>query len=126
MVNVLGELRRLVSLKLYHRSCMGTRLCFESGQFCKLKQLVIDHLPNLFELIFESGAPKKLEKLTLYLVKVEGRNTSITGIEKLQKLREVEFFGTNDDRVVEKVRREAANMLPNPPRVTIEDQPPPP
>lgn len=61
MVDVLGRLPCLISLKLYDGSYTGTELSFTSHQFPMLKQLVIDNLPNLVKLSFDSGAPANLE-----------------------------------------------------------------
>ncbi|CAL4964253.1 unnamed protein product [Urochloa decumbens] len=122
MVDVLGRLPSLVSLKLYSGSYMGTELSFTSHQFPVLKHLVIDNLPNLIKLNFESGAPGNLERLTLFLPR--GSAASVLGIRNLPKLRAVELFGINDGHVVNTVMEEV-NSHPNKPiRVTRDDQPP--
>ncbi|KAF8661531.1 hypothetical protein HU200_056951 [Digitaria exilis] len=124
MVDVLGRLPCLISLKLYDGSYTGTELSFTSHQFPMLKQLVIDNLPNLVKLSFDSGAPANLERLTLFLPR--GSAASVLGIRKLLKLRAVELFGINDGHVVNTVMEEV-NSHPNMPiRVTRDDQPPPP
>ncbi|RLM91233.1 disease resistance protein RPM1 isoform X3 [Panicum miliaceum] len=124
MVDLLGRLPSLVSLKLYSGSYTGTELRFASHQFPVLKQLVIDNLPNLVKLGFESGAPGNLERLTLFLPR--GSAASVLGIRNLLKLRAVELFGINDGHVVNTVMEEV-NSHPNKPiRVTRDDQPPPP
>lgn len=124
MIDVLGRLPSLVSLKLYDGSYTGTELRFASHQFPVLKQLVIDNLPNLVKLNFESGAPGNLERLTLFLK--TGSAASVLGIQNLLKLRAVELFGINDGHVVNTVMEEV-NSHPNKPiRVTRDDQPPPP
>lgn len=124
MVDELGRLPCLISLKLYDGSYTGTELSFTSHQFPMLKQLVIDNLPYLVNLSFNSGAPANLERLTLYLPR--GSGASVFGIRKLLKLRAVELFGINDGHVVNTVMEEV-NIHPNMPiRVTRDDQPPPP
>lgn len=89
-----------------------------------LKQLVIDNLPNLVKLSFESGAPGNLERLTLFLK--TGSAASVLGIQNLLKLRAVELFGINDGHVVNTVMEEVKSHPNKPIRVTRDDQPPPP
>ncbi|TVU01325.1 hypothetical protein EJB05_53233, partial [Eragrostis curvula] len=115
LVSQLGNLQSLVSLKLYHESFVGTKLCFEQRQFPRLKQFIVDNAPKLDELRFEGGAPN-LERLTLAFERTP--KMGIFGIEtKLPELKEVEFFGeTIIHSLVEEVIA-AANKHPNKPRV---------
>ncbi|KAL6849952.1 hypothetical protein ACP4OV_020579 [Aristida adscensionis] len=119
LATVLGNLPSLVSLKLYHDSYMGSDLCFEGGRFPMLKQLVVDNLQNLHKLSFQEGPPN-LERLTVSFL--HHSQKCILGIQKLEKLREVEFFGNIFDSIVEEVRAEA-RVHRNHPRVTREDRP---
>ncbi|TVU19202.1 hypothetical protein EJB05_35339, partial [Eragrostis curvula] len=116
----LGDLQSLVSLKLYHESFIGTKLCFKSKMFPRLKELIVDNAPNLDELMFEGGAPN-LERLTLAFER--NPEKGIFGIENLLKLKEVEFFGEIIiDSLVDKVAH-AATTHPNRPRVYREFRP---
>ncbi|KAL6627694.1 hypothetical protein ACP70R_031420 [Stipagrostis hirtigluma subsp. patula] len=119
-VQQLGKLPSLVSLKLYHRSFMGTILCFEKNLFPRLKELIVDNAPNLEELRFEGGACY-LERLTLAFERKPEKG--ISGIENLPALKEIEFFGEIIvDSLVERVIAEAKKHS-NKPRVYREDRP---
>uniref|UniRef100_A0A0D9UZH4 Rx N-terminal domain-containing protein n=1 Tax=Leersia perrieri TaxID=77586 RepID=A0A0D9UZH4_9ORYZ len=116
----LGRLPNLLSLKLYHQSYMGRVLHIRENLFHRLKQLIVDNLPNLDELGFQGGAPE-LERLTLAFLKepVDG----IVGIDKLPRLKEVEFFGhIIVDSVVEGMVA-VCIAHPNRPRVYRDDRP---
>lgn len=119
LVMTLGRLPSLLSLKLYIDSYVGTKLCFEQNLFPRLKQLLIDNLENLDELSFRGGAPN-LERLILAFVRAPKR--AISGTENLPKLKEIEFFGSIIDSVVEGVTA-AAEMHPNRPRIYRDDRP---
>ncbi|KAJ1256503.1 hypothetical protein BS78_K011900 [Paspalum vaginatum] len=118
MVQVLGKLPSLVSLKLFYGSYTGSGLLFEKDQFPRLKQFVVDYLATLHEIRFQGGAPR-LERLSLAL----GSGKRVSGIESLLILKEVELYGENIlDPVVEEVREMARNNT-NHPTVTREDRP---
>jgi hypothetical protein len=118
LLRQLGKLPSLVSLKLYHESFVGTKLCFEQNLFPRLKQLIVDNAPNLDELRFDGGAPN-LERLTLAFEREPAKG--IFGIENLPKLKEVEFFGeVIVDSLVEGMITEA-KIHPNRPRVYREN-----
>ncbi|TVU01320.1 hypothetical protein EJB05_53228, partial [Eragrostis curvula] len=119
LVKTLGKLPSLLSLKLYVDSYVGKELCFKQNLFPRLKQLMVDNLANLDDLSFQGGAPD-LERLTLAFLRAPGKGVS--GIENLPKLKEVEFFSSIVDSIVEAVIA-AARMHPNHPRVYREDQP---
>ncbi|XP_006644040.1 disease resistance protein Pik-2-like [Oryza brachyantha] len=116
----LGRLPSLLSLKLYHQSYMGRELYIRENLFRRLKQLILDNLPNLSKLSFQGGAPE-LERLTLAFLKepIDG----IVGIDKLPRLKEVEFFGhIIVDSVVEGMVA-VCKTHPNKPRVYRDDRP---
>uniref|UniRef100_A0A0E0JGW4 Uncharacterized protein n=2 Tax=Oryza punctata TaxID=4537 RepID=A0A0E0JGW4_ORYPU len=120
IIEQLGKLPSLLSLKLYNQSYLGRELRFREKLFPRLKQLIVDNLPNLDELSFQGGAPE-LERLTIAVLKDPA--DGISGIDKLPRLKEVEFFGhVTIDSVV-------ANMVavckkhPNKPRVYRGDRP---
>ncbi|KAF8724176.1 hypothetical protein HU200_021195 [Digitaria exilis] len=118
LLRQLGKLPSLVSLKLYHESFVGTKLCFEPNLFPRLKQLIVDNAPNLDELRFDGGAPN-LEMLTLAFEREPAKG--IFGIENLPRLKEVEFFGeVIFDSLVEEMIAEA-QIHPNRPRVYREN-----
>ncbi|OEL13704.1 hypothetical protein BAE44_0025276 [Dichanthelium oligosanthes] len=119
LLKILGRLPSLLSLKLYVGSYAGTELCFEKNLFPRLKQLMVDNLANLDDLSFQGGAPD-LERLTLAFFRVPVKG--ISGIENLPKLKEVEFFSSIVDSVVEGVIA-AARVHPNRPRVYRDDLP---
>lgn len=113
----LGRLPSLLSLKLYHQS---RELCIPENLFRRLKHLIVDNLPNLDELSFQGGAPE-LGRLTLPFLKEPA--DGIVGIDKLLRLKEVEFFGhTTVDSVVEGMV-DVYKAHPNRPRVYRNDRP---
>uniref|UniRef100_A0A0E0C0I7 Disease resistance N-terminal domain-containing protein n=1 Tax=Oryza meridionalis TaxID=40149 RepID=A0A0E0C0I7_9ORYZ len=67
----LGRLPSLLSLKLYHQSYMGRELRIRENLFRRLKHLIVDNLPNHDELSFQGGAPE-LGRLTLPFLKELG------------------------------------------------------
>ncbi|KAF2949577.1 hypothetical protein DAI22_01g121200 [Oryza sativa Japonica Group] len=90
IIEQLGKLPSLLSLKLYRASYLGRELRFREKLFPRLKQLIVDNLPNIEELSFQGGAPQ-LERLTLAVLKKP--EDGIFGIDKLPMLKEVEFYG---------------------------------
>lgn len=122
LIGVLGQLPNLLSFKIYASGIQSTetRLCFEQGRFPRLKQLVLDNPSNISEEISFCGGASNLERLTLSIVNVPSRG--ISGIENLLKLREVEFFGSIVQSLVDTVMA-VAREHPNHPRVNREDQP---
>ncbi|EEE54302.1 hypothetical protein OsJ_01238 [Oryza sativa Japonica Group] len=95
-------------------------LCIPENLFRRLKHLIVDNLPNLDELSFQGGAPE-LGRLTLPFLKEPA--DGIVGIDKLLRLKEVEFFGhTTVDSVVEGMV-DVYKAHPNRPRVYRNDRP---
>nr|ALO70081.1 NBS-LRR-like resistance protein [Oryza sativa] len=120
VIEQLGKLPSLLSLKLYYQSYMGRELHFREKLFPRLKQLIVDNMPNLDELSFQGGAPE-LERLTLAVLKEPA--DGISGIDKLPRLKEVEFFGhVIVDSVVESMVA-VCKKHPNKPRVYRGDRP---
>ncbi|XP_052140652.1 disease resistance protein Pik-2-like [Oryza glaberrima] len=120
IIEQLGKLPSLLSLKLYRASYLGRELRFREKLFPRLKQLIVDNLPNIEELSFQGGAPQ-LERLTLAVLKKP--EDGIFGIDKLPMLKEVEFYGhIMIDSVVAKMVAVCRNH-PNKPRVYREDRP---
>ncbi|XP_020147981.1 disease resistance protein Pik-2-like [Aegilops tauschii subsp. strangulata] len=122
LIEVLGKLPGLLSFKIYASGIESTetRLCFEPDRFPQLKQLVLDNPSNFSEEISFCGGATNLERLTLSIVKVPSRG--ISGINDLLKLREVEFFGSIVQSLVNTVMA-VAREHQNHPRVTLEGQP---
>uniref|UniRef100_A0A0D9Y6K9 Uncharacterized protein n=1 Tax=Oryza glumipatula TaxID=40148 RepID=A0A0D9Y6K9_9ORYZ len=120
IIEQLGKLPSLLSLKLYRASYLGRELRFREKLFPRLKQLIVDNLPNIEELSFQGGAPQ-LERLTLAVLKKP--EDGIFGIDKLPMLKEVEFYGhIMIDSVVAEMVAVCRNH-PNKPRVYREDRP---
>ncbi|KAM3372885.1 hypothetical protein ACQJBY_019672 [Aegilops geniculata] len=122
LIEVLGELPNLLSFKIYASGIESTetRLCFGKDRFPRLKQLVLDNPSNFSEEISFCGGATNLERLTLSIVRVPSRG--ISGIKDLLKLREVEFFGSIVQSLVNTVMAVAREHR-NHPRVTLEGQP---
>uniref|UniRef100_A0A0E0JGV9 NB-ARC domain-containing protein n=1 Tax=Oryza punctata TaxID=4537 RepID=A0A0E0JGV9_ORYPU len=55
IIEQLGNLPSLLSLKLYRESYLGRELRFQERLFPRLKQLIVDNLPNIEELSFQGG-----------------------------------------------------------------------
>ncbi|XP_037471969.1 disease resistance protein Pik-2-like [Triticum dicoccoides] len=121
LIKVLGKLPNLLSFKIYASGIESTetRLCFGKDRFPRLKQLVLDNPSNFSEEISFCGGATNLERLTLSIVRVPSRG--ISGIENLLKLKEVEFFGSIVQSLVNKVMA-VAREHKNHPRVTLEGQ----
>lgn len=90
-IKMLGDLPNLLCLELYHKSYADDGITFPSGKFARLSMLVIENQENIHTLGFEEGSMPNLERLTLSFVQ-EPRN-GISGLEYLQKLKKIEFFG---------------------------------
>lgn len=119
MVHVLGNLRSLVSLKLYRLSYTGNVLCLERHQFLSLRQLVVDNIDTLFRITFQQGGAPYLETLSLAL----GcwRKRRIRGITNLTRLRKVELYGDINEEEV-RTLTERIDRHPKRPIVTREDR----
>jgi len=113
-IEVLGDLPNLLYLKLYHNSYVDDCIVFCSGKFTKLCMLVIDNLENTEMVRFEEGSVPNLERLTLSFLREP--KDGISGLQNLQKLREIEFFGNIILSVVNKVVS-CVKTHPNHPRV---------
>ncbi|KAL6839567.1 hypothetical protein ACP4OV_030506 [Aristida adscensionis] len=90
-IEVLGDLPNLLYLKLYQKSYADDSIVFPLGKFARLSMLVIDNLENIDRVHFEEGSVPNLERLTLSFLREP--KDGISGLENLQKLREIEFFG---------------------------------
>ncbi|KAF8733153.1 hypothetical protein HU200_015527 [Digitaria exilis] len=90
-IKVLGDLPNLLCPKLYHKSYAEDCIVFPLGKFAKLSMLVIDNLDNIDRVRFEEGSLPNLERLTLSFL--QEPKDGISGLEYLQKLKEIEFFG---------------------------------
>nr|CAB3467079.1 unnamed protein product [Digitaria exilis] len=113
-IKVLGDLPNLLCLKLYHKSYAEDCIVFPLGKFAKLSMLVIDNLDNIDRVHFEEGSLPNLERLTLSFL--QEPKDGISGLEYLQKLKEIEFFGNIILSVVNKVVS-CVKTHPNHPRV---------
>ncbi|KAL6606156.1 hypothetical protein ACP70R_041809 [Stipagrostis hirtigluma subsp. patula] len=113
-LEVLGDLPNLLYLKLYHKSYADDCIVFPLGKFAILSMLVIDNLENIDWVQFEEGLVPNLERLTLSFLREP--KDGISGLENLQNLREIEFFGNIILSVVNKVVS-CLKTHPNHPRV---------
>ncbi|RLM56085.1 hypothetical protein C2845_PM10G03250 [Panicum miliaceum] len=113
-IEVLGDLPNLLCLKLYHKSYADDCIVFPLGKFTKLSMLVIDNLDSIDRVHCEKGSLPNLERLTLSFL--QEPKDGISGLEYLQKLKEIEFFGDIISSVVSKVVS-CVKTHPNHPRV---------
>ncbi|XP_062233566.1 disease resistance protein Pik-2-like isoform X2 [Phragmites australis] len=113
-IKVLGDLPNLLLLNLYHKSYADGGIIFPHGKFAKLSMFVMDDPENIDRVHFEVGSVPNLERLTLSFLREP--KDGISGIENLQKLKEIEFFGNIILSVVNKVAS-CVKTHPNHPRV---------
>ncbi|GJN00863.1 hypothetical protein PR202_ga18084 [Eleusine coracana subsp. coracana] len=117
VIGVLGNLPNLLCLELYHKSYADGWIIFPCGKFAKLSMLVIDDLENIDMVHFEVGSVPNLERLTLSFLREP--KDGISGLNILQKLKEVEVFGNITLSVVNKVIS-CLKTHPNNPRVVLD------
>ncbi|XP_058788077.1 disease resistance protein RPM1-like [Vicia villosa] len=80
----LKRLQHLLSLSLVSNAYVGVCLHFEDGGFQKLKELYLEELPYLRDIIIDKGALPSLKKLRL--CKLSGLENLPKGILHLEKL----------------------------------------
>lgn len=83
------------------------QLSFNKEEFSRLNLLTVDHSNNI-EIIFTDGSAPKLDKI----VWSKGMGTILSGIEKLPKLKELEFHGdVVPDQVQEATRKHGIKLI---------------
>ncbi|KAJ4756415.1 NBS-LRR [Rhynchospora pubera] len=80
---VLQQLPNLLLLRLQEHSYVGAKLTFRSAKFSKLKQLYINELNGLEELVFEEGTLPEFQTLGIRWCELK---SGISGAEHLPKL----------------------------------------
>lgn len=88
-LNILAKLPVLQSVRLRNIACTG-RLTFKEGEFIRLKYLLVEG-SDLTNIIFEDGAARELAKMVLSFTSTG----SISGIDKLPKLEEIELHSSS-------------------------------
>ncbi|KAF7106286.1 hypothetical protein CFC21_107028 [Triticum aestivum] len=95
----LAKLPKLVCLRLREKACMDSKLTFSKEEFKKLKCFLVEG-SNMTDIWFEGGA-LKLEKITL--CSTDGIQ-SLSGVEALPELKEVELKNGNKLSLFEKTK----------------------
>ncbi|KAJ4756418.1 hypothetical protein LUZ62_090823 [Rhynchospora pubera] len=85
---VLQQLPNLLLLQLWHDSYVGAKLTFRNAKFSKLKQLYVERLKNLEELVFEKDTSPELQTLEIQQCDLK---SGISGAEHLPKLRKLKL-----------------------------------
>ncbi|KAL6619738.1 hypothetical protein ACP70R_034877 [Stipagrostis hirtigluma subsp. patula] len=94
-MEVLDKLPNLRCVKLQDIACTESVLTFKENTFKYLKYLLVEK-SDLTDITFKSGAANELEKMVLSSTKIE----SVSGVEGLQKLEELELHNNNNGRLL--------------------------
>ncbi|KAG2649756.1 hypothetical protein PVAP13_1NG130400 [Panicum virgatum] len=87
-IRMLGELVRLRCLRILHGSYIESRLIIKDGEFQNLNYLLVEG-SEVTNIHFGSRAAPKLEKIVWAFTKME----TISGIKRLESLKEIELHG---------------------------------
>jgi hypothetical protein len=105
-LRILGRLRILRCLKLWHKSYTGSALEFKEEEYQSLKFLVVEG-SDVTKITFDAGAGAQLEMIVWYFAKMD----SISGVVHLPRLKKLKLNGDcNADQP-----REAIKEHPNHP-----------
>ncbi|CAA3031382.1 disease resistance RPM1-like [Olea europaea subsp. europaea] len=93
-LNSLLDLRNLMELQLV--DCyVGKELVFEDSSFQKLKKLVIEELPELDKIVFETNALPELQQISLR--RCQNLKMPPLGISKLANVEELTVYDMNQE-----------------------------
>jgi hypothetical protein len=87
-MRTLAKMENIRCLVLLHGSYNQSRLDLNKDEFAKLNLLIVN-CPKITEIKFEHGSAPKLEKI----VWTFDQRTTLSGIEHLPRLKELEFTG---------------------------------
>ncbi|XBI76111.1 hypothetical protein VPH35_069384 [Triticum aestivum] len=93
-LKVLNKLPNIVCLRLRDKAYIDSKLTFENDKFKNLKCFLVEG-SNMTDILFEGGA-LKLEKITL--CSTDGIQ-SLSGVEALPELKEVELNNNNNNKL---------------------------
>ncbi|KAI5009550.1 hypothetical protein ZWY2020_011687 [Hordeum vulgare] len=111
-VEVLANLKNLRCVKLRHSAYNDSKLTFNKGEFKNLNKFLVEG-NNMTEIKFDKGAASNLEKIVLSSTNI----VSISGVNCLQKLEELELKGVNDKKMVHSLFDNAKHIA----KVTLRD-----
>ncbi|XP_037480103.1 uncharacterized protein LOC119357213 [Triticum dicoccoides] len=109
---VLGKLENLHCVKLRHSAYNESKLTFNKGEFENLNKFLVEG-NNMAEITFDNGAASNLEKIVLSSTDI----VSISGVNCLQKLEELELKGINNKDMVNSLFDKAKHIG----KVTLRD-----
>uniref|UniRef100_A0A8R7QZQ7 Disease resistance protein RPM1 n=1 Tax=Triticum urartu TaxID=4572 RepID=A0A8R7QZQ7_TRIUA len=104
-LEVLAKLPNIVCLRLREKACRDSKLTFSKEEFKTLKCFLVEG-SNMTDILFEGGA-LKLEKITL--CSTDGIQ-SLSGVEALPELKEVELKNGNKLSLFEKAKNISKNL----------------
>ncbi|KAE8777187.1 Disease resistance RPP13-like protein 4 [Hordeum vulgare] len=111
-LKVLANLKNLRCVKLRHSAYNDSKLTFNKGEFKNLNKFLVEG-NNMTEIKFDKGAASNLEKIVLSSTNI----VSISGVNCLQKLEELELKGVNDKKMVHSLFDNAKHIA----KVTLRD-----
>ncbi|KAL6650201.1 hypothetical protein ACP70R_009126 [Stipagrostis hirtigluma subsp. patula] len=115
-LELLAKFQNLHCVRLRHVSCTDTQLTFEEGDFPKLKLLTVDS-SEITKISFTGGCPE-LEKIVWSFTRME----SLSGIDKLPVLKELELIGDNVPSNVEQEISSKHGLVYKPMKPENQDQ----
>ncbi|CAL4983580.1 unnamed protein product [Urochloa decumbens] len=103
-LQILARRQKMRCLVLLDKSCVVSKITFNKDEFPKLNLLIVDS-SSTSEIIFTSGSAPKLEKI------IWSSFTSLSGIDELPRLKELEFNGNIVPEKVEATIRKQKDRL---------------
>ncbi|WVZ90356.1 hypothetical protein U9M48_036665 [Paspalum notatum var. saurae] len=103
-LQILAKKPKMRCLVLLDKSCVVGQITFNKNEFPKLNLLAVD-CSSITKIIFTGGSAPKLEKI------IWSSFTVISGIDKLPRLKELEFKGDHIPKEVEETIRNSNNII---------------
>ncbi|KAM0836680.1 hypothetical protein ACQ4PT_062148 [Festuca glaucescens] len=95
-MGILGKLKGLRCLTLRHESYIDHDLTLKTEEFENIKFLAIEGASHIKRIIFETDTAPKLEKIVWTFARMDFTTDTITDLNNLPKLKELEFSGDFD------------------------------